>query len=197
MKPKQFIFFLLLLVSLAARAQYYEFTQESEKFGQEVDSLFQSFRNEDRVLMGSEFKTMWGDGTLNDDQKSLIMDIAGKLHQNQFKLIPHQANFFSGLVKAHHTAGLDSENLLAYLQMTQNMVDVYDRKRIHQYLITMRNFFAQNALYHSNYNQLLYDGGTVTFDFIQPTIEEPIALDYEEEEEVEVITYTVLTKCGW
>ena len=94
MKPKQFICFLLLLVSLVARAQYYEFTQESEKFGQEVDSLFQSFRNEGLVLMGSEFKTMWGDGTLNDDQKAIVIDIAVKLHQKHFKLIPHQANFF-------------------------------------------------------------------------------------------------------
>ena len=187
MKPKQFICFLLLLVSLVARAQYYEFTQESEKFGQEVDSLFQSFRNEGLVLMGSEFKTMWGDGTLNDDQKAIVIDIAVKLHQKHFKLIPHQANFFSGLVKAHHSAGLDYENLLAYLQMTQKVVDVYGHKQIHLYLITMRNFFAKNALYYSNYNQLLFDSGTITFDFIPPTIEESIVLDYEEEEEIKDI----------
>lgn len=117
-----------------------------------------------------EFETLWNVQGLTLTQKLDLADLIKKLSNHHRQ----QNDLATIVVYAQKNGNIDSEKLTTLLEVCQKLVRHYSPQSTATALTSLTNFFLHNALYYSNFNQLIFIAGSYDFEFIEPEEGEPV-----------------------
>lgn len=179
----------LLLLSVQAFGQQFSFSSDPNIFGQDLSNGVRAIGTEGAAKIASDFTTVWNNGQLNPEQKTIIIGIAEKMRERRMRTYPYFEYFAAYIAYAIVQEGIESSKLTALLKINEQLVDVYNNKKYGEFLLMLNQFFARRALYYTNYYKLYAEGGTYDFEFADaaPMISDPVSKAAEDEPQQETI----------
>lgn len=186
----------LLLLSGQAYAQQFSFSTDPSTFAQDLANGVRAIGTEGAAKIASDFTTVWNNGQITPDQKTIIIEIAEKMRERRMRTYPYFEYFAAYIAYAIVQEGIDSSKLTELLKINHQLVDVYNNKKYGEFLLMLNQFFARRALYYTNYYKLYAEGGSYSFEFpdaaLAPAIAPGIVEETEPAQEEEEIVDT-----GW
>ncbi len=155
----------MMLWAIKSHAQYFSFSEEPDKFVNDVVAGMSNIGIESADKVAYDFRNIWS-SRLSPEQKTIIISTAKKMRRERLQTRPYYQYYFSLVTYAVTQANLDSQGLTNVLKITEGTVDAYSHRKLDQYLRTMSTFFARGALYTSRYNSLKFSGGSYTFELL-------------------------------
>ncbi len=161
-----FLLFLLMAAFTTAHAQNYKISDDPEVFVTDLAAILSSTKNTAATKAGEEFVMAWRSGKLQDSDKKRIMHITKGMVQKKYKARPHFESFCAMIATAalSPNSQADFNNLLT---VTQKVADNHTAQSLVAYCETARSLFEGHKIYSSNYNSLIAEGGSYTFDYIE------------------------------
>jgi len=186
------LFYFVLTAGYAGLAQHFQFSEDPAEFGTDVLNAMTATQNPNVETAGRNFEMLWNGGKLSDTQKKQIMETTDKLQEKGMHFWPDFANYFGAVVNAVDMGDIPDNELTNMLSMTSKVIENENNRDLRKFLRTLNHLFYRTALYYSRYNKLLYEGGTFSFEYIEPSEEiipeEEIIKEPEQVEEDEFIT---------
>ena len=161
MKRRYLIFWVLLFLPFALKAQKPQFTDDPLLFGQELAQMLQDGGN---PQLGLDFDQVWKN-KLSVTQKKEIIESFRTMSDKGFKMKPHFQKTIGLIIKASDHPDLSSsafENLVSTLH---SAVIHQQNKEVVAFIETTDLVLEKRTLYYSGYSSLLVEGGTIDFEF--------------------------------
>ncbi len=178
-----------LLLSYGSQAQYFEFSEEPDRFVNDVVAGISAVGTESANKVAYDFRGSWSSKFTNE-QKIQIIDITKKLRKRRLRTKPYFVHFFGLVTYAVTQKGVSGEKLTKLLQIVDNSVTNYDSKKLREVLKNLNFFFARGYMYISHYNTVKVEGGTYDFELLDEELSNAqfITLEEDVEEESDIIS---------
>ncbi len=131
-------------------------------------ALIEILPNINKESLRQEFETQWNSEGLSLSQKEILVDLFSTLKDHR----PQQNDLAAMVVYAQNNGNIDSEKMTRLLEVCQQLTEQHSSQNIGRVLARLRIFLLHNALYYSNFNQLIFIGGSYDFEFSEPEKEE-------------------------
>jgi hypothetical protein len=169
MKKLLFIFLTYFLVQQALVAQNADKFNSEANFIADLQLVYARTDNPTTKKVAADFQLTYE--KLNAGQKTKVFDLYKNGYKRGLPVSPHLETFLATILSAIEIKKLSTEQLDKYLEVSQlAMQDYrYDRTVVLNYFIAMHNFFAENYIYKTKFNQYQVPATTpFTFGYIKP-----------------------------
>ncbi|HYG37615.1 MAG TPA: hypothetical protein VD908_03305 [Cytophagales bacterium] len=179
-------FCLLIGSSCLSYGQSIQLTEDPEEFSKNLQLMLAGTNNAEARLTADEFGALWTSGKLSESQRKQLISIGLKMQKRRFKALPGFNHLIGAINAAVNIDNISTGELDKVLAVTEKVLDKQDNNKVvFRYLETMNLLFQKDALYRSNYNSLLVDGGSYSFEYAELAEPATISLDDQPLEEVE------------
>ncbi len=184
---RYFLIWVILFMPLFLKAQKLQFNQDPLLFGQDLAAVFQE---RGMPQLGMDFEQTWK-GDIPIEQKKQLIASYTLLREKGFKLDPHFQLLTQLIVTASGHADVNNQVFNNFVATLHAAAQYQQNRAILAFLESTRLLLDQRALFASNYNTLLIDGGSIDFEYVDESAavqeepaeepQEPVKEQVEEE----------------
>lgn len=170
---RKYIFVLLLMVTSSwSYGQDDVLPSDPSIFGDSVKTILSNTRNQQALEVADNFALAWG--ALGADQQQKVIAQSKLLVSRGFKTRPMLVAYFKVLANAVNIENATAQNITGYLNMTEVVVNNYEKTQLLNYFKTIADFFEHRALFYARSSQLYFTGDAYSFEYVAPPVEEVV-----------------------
>ena len=163
MRSRLLLFWVLLFLPVFLKAQKLQFSNDPLLFGKEFAAELQ---NRGTPQLGIDFETAWN-SRISPGQKKKLVETFPAMQEKGFKLDPHLQRMAGLIVVAADHHDISSEAFDNFISTLHSAARFQNNKGILAFLETTGLLLEKRALFSSNYNSLIVDGGTIDFEYFE------------------------------
>lgn len=122
--------------------------------------------NTDAKLVGSDFLSVWT--SLGMDHQRAIQEQTSIMRRKKYSARPMLVNYFGAIASAVQNERADVAKLTEFLNVSKQVIDLYDTRVVQKFFERSRTFFRFHALHYEKTYRLYAVNDSYRFEFIAP-----------------------------
>ena len=160
-----FIFVLLLLVS-SRETKAQQLSTNPDEYINQVVGILNATNQPPAISVANTFKSSWQGGSFNEAQQKKIIALSQVILSKKLRPAVDLKDFLATLYQAADTKGVKGSKMDQLLDVTTKAFKSFSEQQIITYIERIKSFFYSNALYTSQFNNLLTTGTNYEFIFV-------------------------------